>query len=121
MVVDYLSATFAALAVPTRRKIIDRLSHGPATVNQLAAPFAISQQAISKHLAYLEHARLIRKRRKGRQHFCVLNPIAIRQVATWSESYRGLWEKRFQRLDILLDQMKSQQSAKSAIRNKEKP
>jgi DNA-binding transcriptional ArsR family regulator len=107
-VVDYLSATFAALSVPTRRRIIDRLTRGPATVNELAGPFSISQQAISKHLAYLERARLIKKQKKGRQHLCVLKPAAIRKVSDWSENYRALWEKRFRRLDTLLDEMKSQ-------------
>jgi DNA-binding transcriptional ArsR family regulator len=107
MVVDRLGATFAALSVPTRRRIVDRLTRGPATVNQLAAPFSISQQAISKHLAYLERARLIQKRRQGRQHFCLLNPDAIREVAMWAENYRRLWEKRFQRLDALLDELKT--------------
>jgi DNA-binding transcriptional ArsR family regulator len=108
IVVDYLSATFAALSVPTRRRIIDRLTRGPATVNELADPFSISQQAISKHLAYLERARLIKKQKKGRQHLCVLKPAAIRKISDWSENYRVLWEKRFQRLDALLDEMKSQ-------------
>jgi DNA-binding transcriptional ArsR family regulator len=104
--VDKLSTTFAALAVPTRRQIVARLIRGPATVNELARPFSISQQAVSKHLAYLERARLIQKRKNGRQHFCVLNPDAIRKVAIWAENYRQFWEKRFQRLDALLDELK---------------
>src|SRR5205814_3681037 len=81
MVVDHLSSTFAALSDPTRRSIVDRLTAGPATVMELAAPFSISQQAISKHLAYLENACLIEKQRDGRQNFCAIKPDTIREVA----------------------------------------
>jgi DNA-binding transcriptional ArsR family regulator len=108
MVVDQLSATFAALSDPTRRLIVNRLTGGPATVHELAAPFSISQQAISKHLAYLKNARLIERQRDGRQNFCALNPDAIREVAEWAEGYRRFWEKNFQRLDVLLEEMKRQ-------------
>lgn len=108
MVVDHLSATFAALSDPTRRLIVNRLTDGPATVHELAAPFSISQQAISKHLAYLKNARLIERQRDGRQNFCALNPDAIREVAEWAEGYRRFWEKNFQRLDVLLEEMKRQ-------------
>lgn len=101
-----LNFTFAALSDPTRRAILDRLTHGPATANQLAAPFAISQQAVSKHLAYLEMACLIERQWKGRQNFCALRPDTIREVADWAEGYRICWEKNFQRLDALLAEMK---------------
>jgi DNA-binding transcriptional ArsR family regulator len=107
MVVDILGPTFAALADPTRRLIVDRLTHGPAPISELARPFAISQQAISKHLAYLERAHVIRKRRAGRQHLCALNPNALRAVAQWAESYRQVWEENFRRLDTLLEEMKT--------------
>src|ERR1700704_567464 len=107
MVVDYFSATFAALSDPTRRSIVDRLTDGPATVNELAEPFSISQQAVSKHLAYLETARLIERQRDGRQNFCALKPDAIREVAKWAGGYRRCWEKNFQRLDKLLNEMKT--------------
>jgi DNA-binding transcriptional ArsR family regulator len=106
--VDLLSTTFSALSNPTRRSVVDRLTRGPATVNELAEPFSMSQQAISKHLAYLERARLIKKRREGRQHFCSLNPGAIREVAIWAESYRRFWEESYERLDALLEEMKTQ-------------
>ena len=106
MVVDQLGLTFAALSDPTRRSIINRLTRGPATVHELAAPFAISQQAISKHLAYLESARLIQRQRAGRENFCALKPAAIHQVSKWAEGYREFWEKNFQRLDVLLEEMK---------------
>jgi DNA-binding transcriptional ArsR family regulator len=112
MVVNNLSGTFAALSDPTRRSIVDRLTGGPATVHELAAPFSISQQAISKHLAYLENARLIERQRDGRQNFCALNPGAIREVAEWAEGYRRCWEKNFQRLDVLLEAMKTKKERK---------
>ncbi len=114
MVVDYLSSTFAALSDPTRRLIVDRLTAGPATVMELAAPFSISQQAISKHLAYLENARLIERQRDGRQNFCAIKPDTIREVADWAEGYRRIWEANFQRLDALLVEMKSTKKTGSA-------
>jgi DNA-binding transcriptional ArsR family regulator len=112
MVVDTLSAAFAALSDPTRRAILFRLTQGPATVNQLAGPFRISQQAISKHLAYLESARLIAKSRRGRQHFCTLEPRTIQNVADWAEGYRKFWEASHERLDDLLEKMKAAQETR---------
>jgi DNA-binding transcriptional ArsR family regulator len=116
IVVDPLSTTFSALSDPTRRSVVERLTHGPATVNELAEPFSMSQQAISKHLAYLERARLIKKRRQGRQHFCSLDPGAIRQVAIWAESYRRFWEESYERLDALLEEIKNQDGPKASSR-----
>ena len=112
MVVDRLNLTFAALCDPTRRAIVDRLTRGPATVSQLAAPFSISQQAVSKHLAYLENAHLIERLRNGRENFCALKPDAISEVAHWVEGYRQFWEKSFTRLDLLLEEMKKQRTRK---------
>jgi DNA-binding transcriptional ArsR family regulator len=114
MVVDKLGTTFAALSDPTRRWIVDRLTSGPATVTELAAPFDISQQAVSKHLAYLENAHLIERLRDGRRNFCALRPDAIREVAQWAQGYRRFWEKNFQRLDVLLEEMKK---AKTDVRS----
>src|SRR5262244_1516894 len=91
-----LDLAFAALSDPTRRAIVDRLTRGPATVNQLAAPFAISQQAVSKHIAYLEMANLIERQWQGRKNFCALKPETIREVADWADGYRRFWEKSFQ-------------------------
>jgi len=105
--VDQLGLTFAALSDPTRRSIVLRLTQGPASVNELCSPFAISQQAISKHLAYLEHARLIERRWRGRQNFCALKPNTIQEVANWAEGFREFWEKNFERLDLLLEEMKT--------------
>jgi DNA-binding transcriptional ArsR family regulator len=106
MVVDNLSSAFAALSDPTRRMILDRLTRGPATVNELARPFEISQQAISKHLAHLERARFIEKTREGREHYCSLKTDAIREVANWAMGYRRFWEQSHARLDLLLEKMK---------------
>jgi len=102
MVVNRLSSAFAALSDPTRRAILDRLARGPATLNQLARPFSISQQAISKHVAYLERAQLIEKQRRGRESLCTLRPRAIRQVATWADGYSRFWEDSFDRLAVAL-------------------
>jgi DNA-binding transcriptional ArsR family regulator len=106
-VVDALSLTLAAVADPTRRSILRRLADGPAPVGSLAKPFRISQQAVSKHLAYLERAKLIEKRRDGRLQICTLDPKPLKQVAEWTEVYRRYWEARFEGLDALLDELKT--------------
>src|SRR5258705_1028203 len=86
MVVDKLDTTFAALSDPTRRAIIERLSHGPASVHGLTEPFALSQQMISKHIAYLVRARIVIKTKRGRERVCTLRPEAIKTVSDWSRS-----------------------------------
>ncbi|MGH9163631.1 MAG: ArsR/SmtB family transcription factor [Vicinamibacteraceae bacterium] len=105
---DALSVTMAALADPTRRAILARLKSGPATVTELCQPFRMSQQAVSKHVAYLEQARLVRKRRDGRQQICELAPAPIREVADWASDYRRHWEAAFSRLRGLLQRQKDQ-------------
>jgi DNA-binding transcriptional ArsR family regulator len=110
MVVDTLSATLAALSDPTRRSILSRLAAGPATVGELAGPFRISQQAVSKHLAYLERARLLEKRREGRSHVCTLRPVPFKEVADWVEHYRIFWEERLARLEKYLRALESKES-----------
>ena len=102
MVVDTLSVTLAALSDPTRRSILGRLADGPATVGELAEPFRMSQQAVSKHLAYLERARLVEKRREGRRQVCTLNPVPFREVDAWMGDYRRFWEESFDRLESIL-------------------
>lgn len=114
MVVDKLNASFAALSDPTRRMILDRLTRGPATVNELAEPFRMSQQAISKHLAYLERAALIEKHREGRQHYCQLKVDPIRQVADWALNFRKYWEESHERLDLLLEKLKTEERNRNA-------
>jgi DNA-binding transcriptional ArsR family regulator len=105
-VVDKLDVTFAALADPTRRAMIARLSRGPASVHGLTQPFALSQQMISKHIAYLVRARLVIKTKRGRESICTLRPKAIKTVSDWAISYRQLWEERFDRLEAVVNQMK---------------
>jgi DNA-binding transcriptional ArsR family regulator len=106
---DNLDATFAALADPTRRAILARLALGEATVMELAQPFAMSQPAISKHLKVLERAGLISRGRDAQRRPCRIEPRALAEVSDWLENYRRLWESKFQRLDSLLDELKSAQ------------
>ena len=106
MVVDRLGITFAALADPTRRAMIERLSHGPASVRGLTEPFALSQQMISKHIAYLVRARIVIKTKRGRESICTLRPKAIKTVSDWAISYRQFWEESFDKLDAVVKQMK---------------
>jgi DNA-binding transcriptional ArsR family regulator len=102
MTADPLSATFAALADPTRRAILARLASGEYTVSELAAPFAISLPAVCKHLRVLEHAGLIAKAREAQRRPCRLQPAPIRDVAEWAERYRAIWEGRLDRLGSYL-------------------
>jgi len=115
-VVDRLGLTFSALSDGTRRAILVRLKDGPRSAHELAAPFGISQQAISKHLAYLERARLIEKRREGRESVCTLRPEPMREVAGWVAQYRTFWEGAFDELDALLHELhpRAKRSTKKA-------
>src|SRR5499425_3330876 len=106
MVVDILGTTFAALSDPTRRAMIERLSRGPASVHGLTEPFALSQQMISKHIAYLVRARMVIKTRRGRESICRLRPQAIKRVSDWAYSYRQFWEESFDKLELVVNQMK---------------
>jgi DNA-binding transcriptional ArsR family regulator len=106
MVVDRLGTTFAALSDPTRRAMIERLSRGPASVHGLTEPFALSQQMISKHIAYLVRARIVIKTKRGRESVCTLRPEAIKAVSDWAISYRRFWEESFDKLDVVVNQMK---------------
>jgi DNA-binding transcriptional ArsR family regulator len=106
MVVNSLDTTFAALSDPTRRAIIERLSQGPATVHRLTEPFALSQQMISKHIAYLVRAKVVTKTKQGRESVCRLRPEAIKTVSDWAISYRRFWEESFEKLDAVVTQMK---------------
>src|SRR5947207_13375666 len=99
MPVDPLSATFAALADPTRRAILARLTEGEATVNELAAPFPITAQAVGKHLRVLERAGLIERRRSAQLRPSRLRAVALKDAAEWFESYRRFWEAGVDRLD----------------------
>lgn len=99
---DPLSATFAALADPTRRAILARLAEGEAAVTELAEPFEMSLPAVSKHLKVLERARLIERSRHAQWRPCRLAPEPLKEVADWTERYRRLWEERLDRLDDYL-------------------
>jgi len=112
MVVDNLSTAFAALSDPTRRRILDHLTRGPAIVNDLVRRFEISQQGISKHVAYLERARLIVKVKRGREHVCTLKADAVREVAEWAEGYRRFWEARLDKFGEALARKKTGQQTK---------
>jgi DNA-binding transcriptional ArsR family regulator len=102
---DQLTTTFAALADPTRRAILARLAQGEATVSELAEPFPISVQAISKHLKVLERAGLITRGRSAQLRPSRLDGAPLKQAADWLENYRAFWQERFDRLDArLLDE-----------------
>jgi DNA-binding transcriptional ArsR family regulator len=109
MTPERLDATFAALADPTRRAILARLASGEASVTELAAPFAMSQPAISKHLKVLERAGLISHAREAQRRPRRLEAAPLAEATEWLEGYRRFWEASFQHLDTLLDEMKAKQ------------
>ncbi len=111
---DSLSITFSALADPTRRAILARLSKGDANVSELAKPFLkqMSLPAITKHLQVLEKAALISKTREAQYRPCKLNALAFKDVADWMETYRQFWEESFDRLDAYLKTVTKKKSAK---------
>src|SRR5690348_3453873 len=102
---DPLSVTFAALADPTRRAILARLSDGEATVTELAAPFAISLPAISRHLKVLEQAGLISRGRDAQWRPCRIETGALEQLDSWVGRYRRLWQSKFDRMDAYLAEL----------------
>ncbi|HQR04562.1 MAG: winged helix-turn-helix transcriptional regulator [Proteobacteria bacterium] len=102
MVADALSATFSALADPTRRAILARLAGGEATVTELAEPFAMTLPAVTKHLKVLERAGLIRRSRAAQWRPCQLEAEPLREAADWVAQYRRFWEARFDRLEAYL-------------------
>jgi len=104
-----LDATFAALADPTRRAILARLATGEATVNELAAPFDMSQPAISKHLKVLERAGLVSRGREAQRRPRKLEPRPLAEATDWIERYRRIWEANYKRLDALLQELKLKQ------------
>ena len=104
---DRLSATFAALADPTRRAILARLASGEASVTQLAEPFAMSLPAISKHLKVLERAGLIARGREAQWRPCKLNAGPLKDVSDWVENYRRFWEQSLDRLEEYLRELQA--------------
>lgn len=109
---DRLSRTFHALSDPTRRAILSRLSSGPASVNELAAPFAMSLPAVSKHLKVLERAQLIKRGREAQWRPCELKAEPLKEVDAWVEQYRAMWEARFDRLDAYLQELQGRKPRK---------
>jgi DNA-binding transcriptional ArsR family regulator len=108
-----LDATFFALADPTRRAILARLTTGEASVSELAEPFAMSQPAISKHLKVLERAGLIRRGKDAQRRPCRIEAAPLKDAVAWIERYRAFWEGQYARLDALLDEMKPAAPAKT--------
>jgi DNA-binding transcriptional ArsR family regulator len=105
---DPLSVTFAALSDPTRRAILARLAQGEATVKELAAPFAMSLPAISKHLRVLERAGLVTQGRKAQWRPCQIDATPLKEAADYIGLYRQLWEARFNRLDDYLNTLNAE-------------
>ena len=110
---DALSLTFQALADPTRRAILARLALGEVSVTELAAPFDMSQPAISKHLKVLERARLVSRGRDAQRRPVRLEAKPLQEATDWLERYRQYWEGNYQRLDALLEEMKTNQKKRT--------
>ena len=110
---DSLSATYAALADPTRRAILARLAQGEATVGELAGPFAISAPAITKHLRVLTRAGLISQGRNRQFRPCRIEPAPLKQAADWVSQYRALWEGRLDRRDEYLQELQKHKNSAS--------
>jgi DNA-binding transcriptional ArsR family regulator len=104
-----LDRTFAALADPTRRRILEHLARGDRCVTDLARPYRMSLPAVSKHLHVLERAGLVRRRRRGRVHQLKLEAAPMQQAQQWIETYRRFWEESFDRLDEYLQQLQTKE------------
>jgi DNA-binding transcriptional ArsR family regulator len=109
MAIDPQSATFSALADPTRRAILARLAAGEATVKELAAPFAMSGPAVSKHLRVLERAGLVTRGREAQWRPRRLEAAPLKEVADWAENYRGFWDESYERLDGYLQHLQEKE------------
>jgi DNA-binding transcriptional ArsR family regulator len=117
---DRLSVTFAALADPTRRAILDRLTRGPATVGELAKPFEMSGPAVSKHLRVLERAGLIVQGREAQWRPCSLQASPLKEVAEYASGFRRFWQARHDRLDDYLAEL-SDQAQPAATKSRKAP
>lgn len=109
MAVDTLSTTFSALADPTRRAILARLTAGEATVKELSAPFEMSGPAVSRHLRVLERAGLIERGREAQWRPCRLRAEPLRDVAQWADTYRRFWDASYDRLDEYLNTLRERE------------
>ncbi|MFO0975258.1 MAG: metalloregulator ArsR/SmtB family transcription factor [Planctomycetaceae bacterium] len=115
-----LDRIFHALAHPARRSMLRSLADGERNLTELAAPLQMSFPAASKHVRVLEQARLVRRRMVGRTHICRLEAKPLAQVSEWLENYRRIWESNFQRLDVLLEEMKAQEASRDTGRRNRK-
>lgn len=113
---DALSATFAALADPTRRAILARLMQGETTVSDLAAPFQMSLPAVTKHLRVLERAGLIRKGRDAQRRPCRIEAQPLKEATDWIAQYRQFWEQRLDRLDAYLQELQASEASPVSVR-----
>ena len=119
MVVDRsprLDLVFHALAHPARRAMIRQLSGGERNLSELASPLRMTFPAATKHVRVLERAKLVRRRVVGRQHLCRLRAAPLKEATLWTEQFRRNWEARFEALDSLLDEMKSEEQSRSRRR-----
>ena len=105
-----LDTVFRALADPTRRAVVQRLSHGPASVSELAAPFDMALPSFMQHLRVLEESGLVRSRKAGRVRTCEIKPKRLATAETWISRQRAVWEARFDRLDAYLDELKAKET-----------
>ncbi|PON15022.1 transcriptional regulator [Candidatus Entotheonella serta] len=99
---NQLNQTYAAIADPTRRAILTRLAQGEARVTEIAEPFAMSLNAVSKHVRVLERAGLVRRRVRGREHYLALDAEPLRAASAWMDTYRQFWEERLDALESFL-------------------
>ena len=114
---DRLDATFAALANSTRRAILARLVEGEASVNELAAPFALTLPAVSKHIKVLEHAGLITRGRQAQFRPCTIDAAPLAEVASWAQQYRHIWDDRFDRMDDYVRNLQNTDHTKDGTTN----
>ena len=105
---DRLDATFAALANSTRRAILARLADGAATVNELAEPFDMKLPAVSNHIKVLERAGLVVRGQRAQYRPCAIDPAPLKELSSWVDQYRPIWEARFDRMDDYLNQLRTQ-------------
>lgn len=108
---DRLTETFSALANPTRRSILAHLARGEATVNELAAPFDMTLPAISRHIKVLERAGLVSQGQRAQYRPCAIDPGPLREIASWADQYRPIWEERFDRMTDYLNQLDDQKES----------
>lgn len=111
-----LDLVFHALAHPARRAIIRQLAGGERNLSELASPLRMTFPAATKHVRVLEKAMLVRRRVEGRQHLCRLRAAPLKEATLWTEQFRGNWEARFEALDSVLDEMKSEEASRGRRR-----